>query len=76
MSPSPDGPPHSPQALPRLLTDQGLQDPSGNSLHRELGGDLSTSVGCRTAVEGELQPRSSARSSGDAACTARRENRD
>lgn len=75
MSPSPDGPLHS-QALPRLLTDQGLKDTSGNSLHRELGGDLCPSVCCRTAVEGELQPSSSARSSGDAACTASRESRD
>lgn len=75
MSPSPDGPLHSLQAFPRLPTDQGLKDPSGNSLHRVLGGDLSKSVRCRTAVEGELQPRSSARSSGDAACTASRESR-
>lgn len=40
-------------------------------LHRELGGDLSPSVCRRMAVEGQLQPRSSARSSGDAACTSK-----
>lgn len=71
MSPSADGPLHSPQDLPRLLTDQGLKGPPGNSLHRELGGDLSPSVRCRTAAEGQLQPRPSARSSGDAACTSK-----
>lgn len=54
MSPSAHGPLHSPQHLPRLLTDQGLKDPPGNSLHREFGEDLNPSVRCRGAATAQI----------------------
>lgn len=54
MSPSAHGPLHSPQHLPKLLTDQGLKDPPGNSLHREFGEDLNPSVRCRGAATAQI----------------------
>lgn len=57
MLPSPDGPLHSPKNLPRLLSYQGLKDPSGNSAQGAWRRPVPICVlqnGCRGAATAQI----------------------